>query len=516
MLVCCTALNVLAKRWPRRLCVMAATAFLLGPLPAHGQPWRDVYDPFTVLELSLEMDPGDWATVQNDTTFELERPAMFRAAGEEPILVAVRRKSSVSLDGKVSLKIDVNEYLIGQKWHDLTKLSLENGADAGVVAEGLAWYLHRQAAAAQNYGYTPGLAAWVNVTVNGDNVGVYANVEQVNKQFLQNRAIYVNGGAWLYKQGEIGPPELEVGETDSSTFLTLNYPPFGDLAPTPDAATLAQQLPALINMHGMLTVGAVNAFSTNPDELFNKGKNFFFADFLYYFAGGRRMYFPWDLDAVFRRTDASIYGQRGPGGSLQQHPYQQIILNHPLFRCQYNRIMLDLVDGPLSPAAVGPFLDQLEPVLAPYLAADPAEAENDSFASLAAWIANRNANVRAQLLADGVGLALAGDLDCSGSLDRRDVALFVRHFGRTSGSTWLTGDLDGDGATTLADWGLLVGSMGPSASSPAVGLGSSPVVADARSSAVPEPSAAVLGLFLVGLAAARLSWVSATSVALWR
>src|SRR5688572_28635391 len=98
---------------------LACLAFFACENSVRAQAWREAFDPLHVYEFSLEMDPGDWAAVQNDTTFDLERPAMFHAAGEDPLFVAVRRKSSVSLDGKVSLKIDVNQYVAGQKWHGL-------------------------------------------------------------------------------------------------------------------------------------------------------------------------------------------------------------------------------------------------------------------------------------------------------------------------------------------------------------------------------------------------------------
>ncbi len=43
--------------------------------------------------------------------------------------------------------MDINEYVDGQTWHDLKKLSLENGDDQDVVTEGLSWYVHRLDAA---------------------------------------------------------------------------------------------------------------------------------------------------------------------------------------------------------------------------------------------------------------------------------------------------------------------------------------------------------------------------------
>ncbi len=164
------------------------------------------------------MAPGDWATIVADTTFDIEVPALFWAEYEAPILVSVRRKSATLLGwDKISLKIDINEYhdrdgfgncetdggfadaVCVSKWHGVKKLSLENGDDVNVVAEGLAWYLHR-VAADSGLDYTTGLASWVTLTVNGDSKGVYVNLEQRDKQSLKNHGLWEGGGdTWLYK-----------------------------------------------------------------------------------------------------------------------------------------------------------------------------------------------------------------------------------------------------------------------------------------------------------------------------
>ena len=104
------------------------------------------------------------------------------------------------------MKVDINEFEDepggAERWHGLTKLSLENGVDTSPVAEGLAWNLHELASAPEFYGpdYHDGLAAWVRLFVNGTYNGVYASVEQRDKQFLRNRGLpRADGAAWMYE-----------------------------------------------------------------------------------------------------------------------------------------------------------------------------------------------------------------------------------------------------------------------------------------------------------------------------
>ena len=391
--------------------------FVLTASGVNAQAWPDVFNPFQILTLNLQLADQDWDTIRHDTTNEIEVPAWFWADGETPILVSVRRKSSRALPSeadpiKIGLKIDVNELVDGQRWRDLTKVSLENGADSGVVQEGLAWNLHRLASG--SYGYQAALASWVQLRVNGQLIGVFVNAEQRDKQMLRNRGLWTEDETWIFDQDDIGVPEIEEGDGFSPTYDLLCYVPFrvagkksSDVCPTPSDAELANQLPLLINMQGMLTQGAVDAYTDNPDALLSHGKNFQFVDFIDPNNTGkdtRRLYFPWDLDAVFRSTTGNIYAS-GSGRKVAPSPYQEVILRHPVFRAQYNQIMVDLLNGPLSVANVQTFLNQAEAVISSALANDPFPttdgSQADEFARLRAWVAARDVNVRGQLSVNG-------------------------------------------------------------------------------------------------------------------
>lgn len=397
-------------RWSIATIVALATLLHSGLLQAQVPSYEDLYDPFQVRNLNFEIDPGDWSAVKNDgpsDTYEgytVIKPAYFWSDDESKIIVSIKRKPNAANGDKVALKIDINEYFDNLRWHGVKKLSLENGYDADAVTEGFAWFLHRQASGTGATDYQPPLASWVNITVNGQLLGTYANVEQVDKTFLRNRDQWVSGQTWLYKQGEVGPSELKSGDGNSPIFETLTYRPFVSKSDLPPA-DYTTQMNNLIDMEQMLTLGAINSFTGNYDELLTKGKNFFFAD---YAPGagaepGKRLYIPWDLDAVLGGSTAtSIYDAKGNATD-----YREFITDVPEYRALYNQIMLDLLDGPLSIEACSDFLDQLEPVLRDSLIADPngkvgsTPAEVAShFNSMKQWFADRHANVYQQVLDD--------------------------------------------------------------------------------------------------------------------
>jgi spore coat protein CotH len=377
--------------------------------------WPGVFDPTHVLSLYLRMDPADWDVVRFDATNSIEKPAYFKADGEEEITVAVRRKSSRALPSeadpwKIGMKVSFTRYTSSQRWHGLTKLSLENGSDVGPVAEGVAWNLHELASTDVLH---PGLASWVKLyLVTGDDepkyLGVYINVEQRDKQFLRNRDLpYSTGQVWLYEADDINAYEFEVGDLPHSpTFTALCFSPFqvlgGKKSPRggctqPTDTELKAILDEKIDMHSMLTQGAIDAITSNPDAMFSHGKNFRFVDF----ADGRpRKHFPWDLDAVFGRTDQGIYGTIGSRNKVTQTEYQRIILNHPQYRQQYNTIMLSLLDGPLNPGTLATAFDSWKAAVGPALDEDPYARVGQShieFDDLKNWMISRATNIRSQV-----------------------------------------------------------------------------------------------------------------------
>lgn len=404
-----------------------AVAGVVAAVPAQAQEWVGVYNPTQVLTLNLTVSAQDWDTIRHDLTNEIEVPAQFWADGgpEPPLLVSVRRKSSRALPSesnpqKVSIKIDVNEFVDGQTWRGLTKLSLENGADTDPISEGFAWNLHELATGPGLYpsGYHAGLAAWVRLVVNDELIGLYVTVEERDSQFLRNRLLPRGGTpsrSWLYEIDDIGAGlfELEDGNlSHGPTWTELCYAPFsggkgaGGCA-TPNDAFLATRLPQLIDMPIMLTQGAVDAFSSNRDALFTHGKNFRHIDFNPAYAvneGRKRLYLMWDLDAAITNTDANIYATKS-GRRFTQTPYQQVILNHPMFRDQYNTIMRALLDpatGPLSETALHAFLTSVEPHVAFALAEDPYAGFTPAsvaahFDALRNWVTDRIAIVLNQV-----------------------------------------------------------------------------------------------------------------------
>jgi hypothetical protein len=383
----------------------------------RGAPWPDVFNPLRVRTIHVEIDPATWDAIRHDQNYNnCNTPGCDPALNiraqcvmwddEDParLVVQIRRKSDPALPDeadpqKVSLKIDVNEYVTGQEWRGLKKISLENGNGGnGVLREAMGMQLHRMASEAGAYDYQAGYSAWVRLVVNGNYVGLYASPEQRDKQFLRNRGMYKPGASWLYELNPGTYLDTTVSLTNSPTFDHLCFSPFNTTCSQPANPTVAiameRELEQWVDMKGMLTFGALEAFMANRDGLFTKnGKNSFFIDMLPLNQQKRR-YVPWDLDSVLSSTTWDIYN----GGAGGQRPYQTQILGHYWFREYYRHVFTDLLDGPISLENLNAFLDALEPVLKPYIDEDPNEPGGAAeFESLRKYFADRIANVRGQI-----------------------------------------------------------------------------------------------------------------------
>jgi hypothetical protein len=384
-----------------RCALLPALVALLLAAPAAGQGWPEVFEPTTLLTLHLQMDASDWTTVQNDTSLSIEVPATFWADGETPITISVRRKSADALTAasgykKVSLRLDINDFVLGQSWHGLKKLSLENGDDNNVLSEGFGWHIHRLASGTLGYGYSAALASWVRVFINGVDTGVYVNPEFRDKKFLEHRGVFVEGQTWLYEVEAKNTASMELhvgGPQDSPTVEALCYEPFAPNGPTCPVPDLATHVPQYVDMAGLLGLLASDAFSVNPDATLTNGKNFYFADFSY---GPRRMYFPWDLDsAAVQSATKSIYSPTRRGSDYS------VLVEDPTIRAQYSQMVNDLVCGPWSIASLTSFLNAVEPMLAGAVDADPNNQLGESaaayFDTLRGWATTRVTHVMGEL-----------------------------------------------------------------------------------------------------------------------
>ncbi len=157
-----------------------------------------VFDPTRLLRISIEMDPADWDELRQQSRSLLDvlgssclsepppRPfTYFKASvtidGERVDNVGVRKKGFFgSLDTtKPSLKVKFSEYDDTQKWSGTKRLTLNNDkSDPSHVNQCIGYGVFTKA------GVAAPRCNFATVSVNGEKLGVFTNVESLKKAFL--------------------------------------------------------------------------------------------------------------------------------------------------------------------------------------------------------------------------------------------------------------------------------------------------------------------------------------------
>jgi hypothetical protein len=355
-----------------------------------------VFNPDQILDFRLQMAAGDWAAILADSTYNQVVQARFRCEQGPEMVVGVRRKRSGGQQ-KVGLKIDMNELVGGQRFHGLRKLSLENGVSSGtdadtgdvggLIREYLGWRLMTLS------GAISGRAALVQLTVNGALIGVYVNVEQVDKTYLQSRL--GEDGGWLYKKSGGVDDGLKTHELDMLDDPYDDYFCFfikgGASCAMPSAAELARDLPQRLDIPQLLRMGAVNAIMANSDAPLFKDNNYYWYDR----HSGPRLYLPWDLDSTMG-SDVDVF-TGGVGGQVDF--YTDAVFSN--WAADYRAVLQELVSQRLTEAVVLGEIDRVAAAAGPSLDADPhaSGTTTSAVSALKSWWNARHAAVRAQIAA---------------------------------------------------------------------------------------------------------------------
>lgn len=180
------------------------------PVP---DPTAAVFDPTVVQRLELALDATAEAALRADPRVYVR--GALRWNGEEVRDIGVRLKGEWNfrdLDGKAPFKLKFDEFVEGQRFHGLARLTLNNALeDPSWVAERLTYELFRDAGLAAPRANL----AWV--TVNGADYGLYVNLETEDKHLLgrwfgdASGNLYEEQGA-EFTPGNEGGFELETNE----------------------------------------------------------------------------------------------------------------------------------------------------------------------------------------------------------------------------------------------------------------------------------------------------------------
>lgn len=396
--------------------------------------WQDA------LKASFEGEDRDYIPVR----FTFDRGTILDSVG-----VRYKGNSSYTLSRssiKKPFKFRFDKYIENQTLLDLLKLNLSNGiSDPTFMREKLALSI------LGNFMPAP-RTSYATLSVDGEPIGFYVLVEQVDRQFLlrhfddpdfplfkannSGATLEYNGTSTEDYQEEISL-KTDEDEDDWTDFIKLI-----DVINNRPGIAFENEIQSLLNVETAVRLLAVNMALSNFDSYTGSGRNFYLFEDL---TNGRFHFIPWDFNesfGVYKNGWNVITQDIDAISNLEQRPLIKEILESDSLKRLYWSYLEELVNGPASSDSLAAFADRLKPMIESFVAADEHKLyDYEYFISgidsdvtvelgrtipgLKSFTRARNQEILAQLSLDRV---YPGDTNNDGIVDEYDILLIAVHF----------------------------------------------------------------------------------------
>jgi spore coat protein H len=383
--------------------------------PRPVDPSAVIFDESIVRIYRLTVSAEDWAWLNQNALLEEYVPATVDIDGVGSAIASVRFKGNYGSlnrcfgpdglpDGdcpKLPLKLSFNEVDADGKFHGLKKINLHAMlSDKSKMHDAIGYRLFREA------GVAAPRTAFARVVVNGEALGLYAVVENIDGRFTRSR--FADGGEGnLYK--EVWPkfataePYLDALATneDEAPSVDRMVRFAGDLTTAGDAGfrdtiaawTDVEQLVGYFAVARLIDHwdDVITWYCSTPERCHNH--NFYWYEST---TEDRVTLIPWDLDHTFEEPSPMRTFWSVPDWDVVDDASCDLITTNgsvdvrpascdPLLRRivtqlwpEYRAASEQLVAGSFSPAAMAARVDELTALLEPHVAEDP-------FLVLATW-----------------------------------------------------------------------------------------------------------------------------------
>jgi len=299
------------------------------PIDTIDGGWSEdwIFDPDMLHTLDIVISEENITKLNDETTAystgdPVYVPADIWYDGELVEQVGVRIKgrwgSWRSLSQKSSFKIDFNRYVDGQTFYGLKGLTMNNMViDCSYMREHIAYQVYRAG------GSPAPRTAYTRVSLNGDDFGLYLNVEIVDDVFLRKNFDDARGKLYDadYKLWDDGSYTVLDFETELVEYYDQEEGDEGDRSELYALAALLdesewrsdsyERTAELVDWPSHLRLMA-NEMWTGQIDGYSLNRNNYFA----YFSGGKMQILPWDHDYAFLDESSWNFSWRWPQGRL--------------------------------------------------------------------------------------------------------------------------------------------------------------------------------------------------------
>jgi hypothetical protein len=312
---------------PKILSFLISIAIAFVSAPSLADCEDPFLDPDEVVELHLHLSLDEWGLLQQSEQSSSDCAGQypyfevgFSCGDEEPISIGVRRKRDRSeTKQKLPLKLDFNRFVTGQRWPtamgDLgfRGLSLNSGQpddaagldsngpgsntglQSALLTEHLAWRLMKEELP------EAGGVAFARITLHFEDTGesrfqgIYVLIEDIDRTAIKRRFTASQGA--LYKTTEPACVDEVVFDDGTPNNTREAFDEWLGLDPTEFSGTWLERSQQSVQLDALLRQEALRElFANEADTVLGTGNNVITLDLF----DGRRLYFPWDLDDMFR------------------------------------------------------------------------------------------------------------------------------------------------------------------------------------------------------------------------
>lgn len=360
------------------------------PLPTPGKPNQAtlavdssaiIFDDTHVHNYELHFYIPNWS---DSLTYyyehgQLYMPAQLRYEGLVLDSIGIRYKGNSSYNGsrrtpKKPFKIKFDKYKKSQIFFDVKELNFSNCfKDPSFMREKIGYEIVRK--------YVPApRATYANIYVDGQLLGFYVQVEQVDKTFQAKH--FGNNSDNLYKATDTGSNLAYLGPDKSKYVVGLELKTNEDKDDWTGLTTMLEKLnntPSAVfqdtmenylNLDQCCRLLAFNMVLSNFDSYTGSGRNFYLYDDS---LSGQFQMIPWDLNETFGGyiNNWNIFTVDVVNvPNLPQRPLSRRIIENEALRQIYLSYIQEMMLGPASLDSVSLLAEKLKRLIDPFVRAD--------------------------------------------------------------------------------------------------------------------------------------------------
>ena len=401
------------------------THAFLTPTPSSENTVATAFTPTAVNTLSITITDENWQDILDNPLDEEYHETAITFNGVTLDSVAIRTKGGSSLrsvanssSDRYSFKVDINEYVSGQKFFGLKKFTLQNSFnDPSYMREVIAYELMDE------MGVPTPEHAYVNFYVNGELFGLYLMVEAVDGEFVEKH--FANSNGDLYKPDGTGSDLLWLGD-DIQSYTDINLQTNEESTDNGAFINFVESLDkgetSAIDIDTLLRYMSVSTSLSNLDSYHGPlAHNYYIYD-----DDGVFSILPWDFNESFgtfamdcNGVDVrELYIDEPVSGALSERPLIANVFAEKSNLDTYHSYLTQLINGSLSSDTFNARVNEIADLIREHVQNDPTSfygstyfeqnltSTTGQFYGLTSFMQYRVANMAAQL--DGT-LPSAGD-----------------------------------------------------------------------------------------------------------